>query len=143
MLGILTAVHIVCVLIVCINLVIDTLYIYRSIFAGEKLYYGYCTMLFLRFTLPFILVLKRLVCIKRCQKADELHEQADLEAKESMRTKHFKCGFVLYASMPLAYVTGVYRLFNFKNFSKEIGIGITFDFLLSLIPFMTLQVLNQ
>ena len=45
--------------------------------------------------------------------------------------------------MPLSYLTGCYRLLNFKNFHREIGLGLGIDFFLNAIGMLIVQGLNN
>ena len=53
-----------------------------------------------------------------------------------MKGKHIKCGLVLYSFLPIAYLTGAYRLFNFKSFRRLIRVGLIFDLVLSGMAFL-------
>lgn len=52
-------------------------------------------------------------------------------------------GVLLYSALPLSYLTGCYRLLNFKNFHKEIGIGLVIDLLLNAVAMLIVQGLNN
>ena len=45
--------------------------------------------------------------------------------------------------MPFSYLTGYFRLLNFKNFPKEIGIGLFMDFFLYVLPLLFIQAINN
>lgn len=52
-------------------------------------------------------------------------------------------GMLLYSALPLSYLTGCYRLLNFKNFHKEIGLGLVIDLLLNAVAMLIVQGLNN
>ena len=52
-------------------------------------------------------------------------------------------GVLLYSVIPLGYITGTYRLLNFKNFYKKIGSGLLFDFLCSGLAMLVTQIVNN
>ena len=43
----------------------------------------------------------------------------------------------------MTYFTGSYRLLNFKNFPREIGCGLAFDFFLNAFPLLFIQAINN
>ena len=54
-----------------------------------------------------------------------------------------KSGMVLYSTLPFTYLIGTYRLLNFKNFAKQVRIGIAIDFFLNAVAFLIIQSVNN
>lgn len=52
-------------------------------------------------------------------------------------------GYLLYTALPFHYMTGSYRLLNFKNFPREIGTGIALDFVFYALPMLFVQTNNN
>lgn len=46
-------------------------------------------------------------------------------------------------SVPLTFFTGSYRLLNFREFAKEVGLGLAIDLFLYTLPMIMVQALNN
>ena len=135
------------IIILAANLVIDTLYFSRSIFSSSALYNGYLAWLVIRFFAPFLSLIYYCLC-QVYEDPDYIAADSQLKSKEArekdeaMETKGEKrrrcLSWLLYTTMPMAYLTGFYRIFNFKNFHREISRGIYFDLSVAAAPFLVL-----
>ena len=52
-------------------------------------------------------------------------------------------GVVLYTYLPLTFFTGSHRMLNFKNFKREIIVGLLVDFFCFVLPIILLQSVNN
>ena len=95
-----------------------------------------------------VFLLAKNICYNVCKKehnrldAADAYEERDDEAEanqlspEQKQRQHTILGVYLYSAIPLHYFAGSYRLLDFKNFPKEIGIGWVLDFFLYALPIL-------
>ena len=46
-------------------------------------------------------------------------------------------------AIPTTFFIGSYRLLNFRNFAKEVGVGLAMDLFLYILPMIMVQALNN
>mmetsp|Transcript_4597 Transcript_4597/g.6073 ORF Transcript_4597/g.6073 Transcript_4597/m.6073 type:complete len:107 (+) Transcript_4597:558-878(+) len=98
-----------------------------------------------RCIIPFFVALRN-VCGKVSNKAlNRLTEDVvdDEDRQRQLQVKHTCRGYLLYTFLPFSYLTGSYRLLNFKNFTSEIGSGLALDFFVNALPLLFIQAINN
>ena len=120
------------------NLIMDTAYLFKQTFAGRGLYAVYCVLMAIRFLIPIMNAVRYCTCRlndPEIMLVDDGNKATQKQLKVS--------GMLLYSALPLSYLTGCYRLLNFKNFYKEIGLGLVIDLLLNTVAMLIVQGLNN
>lgn len=133
-----TLIRFIGTLVMMTSLVADFAYVMKQPFSSKQLYIAYIAILCLRCILPILTILKSL-CNKVMNKA--LNRLTDIVVedegrREQLQRKHTCHGYLLYTFMPLSFLTGSYRLLNFKNFTSEIGTGLALDFFGNTLPLL-------
>ena len=117
--------------------VVDLTYLHKEVFS-TKLYFVLFNMV-LGFRICFSLITMACWLGKRVYGgAGALESKLDPDSPEGQAEQkvHSQRGCALYTAIPLTFFTGSYRLLNFRNFAKEVGIGLAIDFLLYILPMM-------
>lgn len=133
-----------------ITLVADFMYTFKTTFSSKELLVICVAIYGLRFANPFLVVIKNL-CKKVCNKekntlpAALVYEERDDNDKsvEERQKEHTNLGYLLYTALPFHYLTGSYRLLDFKNFPSEIGTGLVLDFVFYALPMLFVQTINN
>ena len=121
-----------------INMILDLAYIFKVTFAGSAIYGFYCILIMVRFLGPVAGVIRNLL-----YKVNDTASVSDLKSLKWKMDDYKKSGMVLYSTIPFTYLIGTYRLLNFKNFAKQIRIGLAIDFFLNAIAFLIMQSVNN
>lgn len=122
-------------LVMLINAITEYAYLFKHQFSSMSFFIMYTTTCFLKLFIPFMIVLitfKRKV-FGKVPKA--YTDDIDLDARLKLSKEYRNAGFLLYAAMPLSYVTGFFRLMGSTNFAKEVGVGFCFDLVFTLALF--------
>lgn len=136
-------------LILSINLIVDTSYVFLSKFAGMGVLGLYLLALAVRYLIPIIGVIcncmyKVNLPIEDGVTNDALSTRSANTAKQvKEEADYVKHGYFLYGALPFSFLVGTHRLINFKNGSSEMGTGLLIDFFLSAVTFLILQTLNH
>ena len=124
--------------------VIDFTYLHKEAFS-TRLYFVLFNLV-LGFRVFFTLITMSCWLGKRVYGGEgALESKLDPESPEGQLAQkiHTKRGCVLYTAVPLTFFTGSYRLLNFRNFAKEVGMGLAIDFLLYILPMILIQGINN
>ena len=125
-------------------IVIDFTYLHKEVFSTKLYFVLYNAVL--GFRVLFTLVMMICWTTKRvCGQEGKLESQLDNRSPEyeSLQKAHAKRGCLLYIAVPITFFTGSYRLLNFRNFAKEVGIGLSIDLFLYILPMIMVQALNN
>lgn len=134
-----------------ISLIVDLAYLSTVIFSSQGIYVICFILVVLRFTWPFLNTL-RFVCLGELDRQLRLEEEERLQSgagakdddEREENTRHFKRnGVLLYLGVPLSQVTGIYRMLNFKNFSRDHSFGLGADCLLNMLAMLIIQAINN
>ena len=128
------------VLVLSINLILDTSYIFLSTF-GNRGYYGiYSLMLVIRYVIPILGIVRHVVVDSNkplnFKDLDGSIKSGQAKKRVTDENEFFKKGTILYASLPFCFLIGTYRLLNFKNFNSEISAGLIMDFFIAGLSFL-------
>lgn len=126
-------------LILSINLILDTSYAFLSTFANISFLGFYSVLVLARYAIPIVSIVRN--CLYKVGKPfDDGNDLASVRsANTSKQAKeeadYFKHGYFLYIAMPFCYLVGTHRLLNFKNATSEMGTGLIIDFFMNTLAF--------
>ena len=119
-------------------MILDLAYIFKVTFAGSAIYGFYCLLIMTRFLGPVAAVARNLL-----YRVNDTASVQDLKSLKWKMNDYKKSGIFLYTALPFTYLLGTYRLLNFKNFAKQVRIGLAIDFFLNAIAFLIMQSVNN
>ena len=130
-------------MIMVFNAITEYAYLFKHRFSSMTFFIMYAVTCFLKLAVPFLIILvtyKKKV-IGKVPKAYTY--DIDQDARIKLSREYRNAGFMLYAAMPLSYISGLFRLMGSTNFAKEIGIGFCFDLIFTLAMFFIQAVNNS
>lgn len=125
-------------------IVIDFTYLFKEVFSTKLYFLLYNAIL--GFRIFFSLILMVCWISKRVfGENGKVETQLDPNSPEGkmVQMRHERMGCLLYMAVPLTYFTGSYRMLDFRNFAKEVGIGLGIDLFLYILPMILVQHVND
>ena len=129
-----------------ISIMADFTYLTKQTFSSKEIFVAYICVMAFRILNPILVAIKNLCSHVLNKEKNRLRAaQYDMDDGNAMQRQkeHTKNGCLLYSTMSFAYFTGSYRLFNFKNFPAEVGVGLFIDFFLYVLPLLFIQAINN